>query len=261
MSGLRPFQIGSFPPHVEVPSCAWAPPPPGFGDPVPVANFPRAEATYDPEVLEYSRPFRITRAGILALGVERYRRLAAPAPAGVKIEPDWVAKSLTRSATVTLGLVARAPSLHRVAGEMSLGFLSGGPEPDLARFLPHGVAVEGEPLWATVTELFAAGFKPEDLDTFAAAEGVAATLRLAALAVVKRRHEAASPRAMTALMASLAGKLKGWSKADLASPFAAQLFGEAVEAAFAMAKPSELWTLLSRLAPQDSAAAENEERK
>jgi len=107
-------------------------------------------------------------------------------------------------------------------------------------------------------ELLENGFTPEDLDTFASSVRVGVTLQATAIEVVQAAHAAMPPRALEALMGSLAGRLRGWAKQDVTSPFALRFFCEGVHTALSTAKPSALPALCRRLMSVPAAAASGE---
>lgn len=261
------------PNFAEVPAAAWANPPAGFV-PVKVARPDRARripADFDPEVEESRRPFRIVQPGALIVGFERHRRLTSPLPRGLRLEAWRVGEALSCGPLATIGLAAgelhdvpreagllgrgvdRMPTLYAVRGGMG-GIPPEGESP--LSYCNNKTVVEGPELWAVIEELLAGEFAPADLDVFANSPLVGSVvLPAAALEIVEAGQASMSPRQLEALMRSLAGKLRGFSKTDLSSPFLLALFRDATTDAVSRAKPSELPELLARLLPKDAATA------
>lgn len=256
----------------ELSPAAWAPAPAGF-TPVKVAPPDRAgriPGDFEPKIEESRRPFKLVRPGVLVAGYEVYRRLTAPLPPGLRLDAWRVNEALAAGVSAAVGLVAaekhdvprepgllnrgfdRVPTLYAVRGGMT-GLPTEGETP--LCYCNHKTPIEGPELWAVVDELLAGEFAPADLDVFASSPKVGTVVLAAcALEIVEAGQAAMSPRQLDALMRSLAGKLKGWSKTDTTSPFALALFIDAVTAAVSLAKPSELPQLVAKLLPRDPAA-------
>ncbi len=260
----------------EIPASAWAPPPAGFelvktGRP---ERPGRIQGDFEAAIEEWRRPFRIVEPGALILGFENYRRFAEPLPAGLRLEGWRVAEALSDLPSATIGLLAgeprqipsgpgllaqffdSIPSLYKVWGRID-GRPPVGVPWCLNAFRSHGELLDDSwTLWSFLEELLAAGFAPEDLDVFSSSPKVGTvTIAGVALQVVTEGQAAMGPRELEAFMRSLAGKIRGWSKTDTTSPFAIQLFADAVTGAIAHAKPSELPELVARLLPRDPVAA------
>lgn len=259
----------------EIPASAWAPPPAGFtlmttGRP---ERPGRIEGDFEAAVEEWRRPLKIVEPGALILGFENYRRFAAPLPAGLRLEGWKVTEALNSFPSATIGLVAGEPrripsgpgllaqnfdswpSLYKVWGRID-GRPPEGVPWALNAFRSRGKLLDDtKALWSLLEELLAGEFAPADLDVFASSPLVGSVaLAACALEVVTASQSAMSARQLEAIMKATAGRLKGWAKTDVTSPFALALFADAVTDAIGRAKPSELPELVARLVPREPAA-------